>query len=136
MLRKLARQIDFYLSQLSQNFGPNSFHLVQLRKKILHRCCLLHIPGVDSQFPNVRDNAIAEADNLSNQADASAILRWRNKIKVDFQACKRETFVSGKHINGLLGNTVALRPSSKKIALSLPTLSKLTHLSAPSGSQS
>ena len=92
MLRKLTRQIGFYLSQLSQNLGPNSFHLVRLRKKILHRCCLLHIPCVDSQFLNIRDNAIAEADNLSNKADASALLRWRNKIKVDFRARKRETY--------------------------------------------
>ena len=92
MLRKLARQIDFFLGQCPTTLGTHSHHLDQLRKKILHRCQLLHITFDDNNLSSIRDSALKEADNLSNNADVTAIQRWRDKIKVDFLAHKRETY--------------------------------------------
>ena len=90
MLRKLARQIKSFLAQLPSLPSVWPYAIKQLHSKILHRA---HILKFDvSNLQSACDSALAEADRLNSSAEASALDRWRQKIKLDFGSHKRETF--------------------------------------------
>ena len=92
MLRKLARQIDFFSSQLPEALGIWPRHLSLLWDKITRRCQILKISLDINGLSTIKANALSEADGLARQNELKAVAHWRDKMKIDFSSSKRETY--------------------------------------------
>ena len=92
MLRKLARQITFLQSQLPAGLGAWPIALKNLLSKIQRRCAILKLSFSLGELESLKNDALKEADSLQRESDNSAISRWRDKLKLDFYAHKRETY--------------------------------------------